>query len=81
MYRNLYVERLTEAQILSYMLRSISEGKCEEQIAERFAGDNKLVKIWIETLEQMHFIARDLFDELVVTPIGRIHLEEYNPHW
>jgi ribosomal protein S19E (S16A) len=81
MYRNFYVERLTESQIPAYILRSISSGKCEEQIAERFAGDKKLVRIWIETLEQIHFIARNLFDELVVTPNGRSHLEKFNPHW
>ncbi|HZD36880.1 MAG TPA: hypothetical protein VE130_16865 [Nitrososphaeraceae archaeon] len=56
------------------MLRSISEGKCEEQIAERFAGDNKPVRIWIETLEQMHFIARNLFDELVESILKNTNL-------
>jgi len=81
MHRNSYVERLTEAQILACILWSVSEGKCEEQIAERFAGDNKLVRVWIETLEQIHFIAINSFDELVVTPNGRSHLEKFNRHW
>lgn len=81
MYRNSYIERLTESQTLSYILRSISEGKCEEQLAERFADDKKLVRIWIETLEQIHFIVKNSFDELVITPMGRCHLEKFNPHW
>ena len=60
---------------------SISEGMNEEQIAERFAGDIKKVKTWIETLEQINFITTNSFGELVVTPMGRSHLEEYYPHW
>lgn len=81
MHRNSYVDRLTEAQTLAYILMSISEGKSEEQIAERFAGDIKIVKTWIEALEQIHFITINSFDELVITPVGRSHLEEFNPHW
>jgi DNA-binding CsgD family transcriptional regulator len=35
---------LTENQVLSYILRSVSEGKSEDEIAERFDGDEELVK-------------------------------------
>lgn len=80
MHRNSYVKRLTAAQILAYILRSISEGRNEEQIADRFAGDKKLVMIWIEALERIHFVTINSFDELVVTPDGRRYLQEFNPH-
>jgi DNA-binding GntR family transcriptional regulator len=81
MHRNFYVERLTATQILAYILRSISEDRSEEQIAERFASDIKIVKTWIETLEQIHFITINPFNELVVTQSGRNYLQEFNPHW
>jgi DNA-binding CsgD family transcriptional regulator len=44
MRRNSYISSLTENQVLSYILRSISEGKNEDEIAERFDGDKELVK-------------------------------------
>ena len=44
MRKNSYNRGLTEIQILFYVLRCISEGKSEEQIAERFDGDILLVK-------------------------------------
>jgi DNA-binding CsgD family transcriptional regulator len=44
MHRNSYISSLTEDQVLSYILRSISEGRIEDEIAERFDGDTKLVK-------------------------------------
>ena len=49
MQRNSYVNTSAE-QTMFYILRSISEGKNEEQIVERLDGDRKLVKIWVETL-------------------------------
>ena len=39
MRRNSYIRGLTESQTLAYVLRSISEGKDEAQIVERFDGD------------------------------------------
>ena len=39
MRKNSYISGLSESQILAYVLRCISEGKSEEQIAERFDGD------------------------------------------
>ena len=44
MRKNSYIHGLTESQTLFYVLRCISEGKSEEQIAERFDGDTVLVK-------------------------------------
>ena len=75
MQRNLYVNTSTESQTLSYILRYISEGKNEEQIVERLDGVKKLVKIWVETLEQIGFIAKNSFNELVVTPDGENYLK------
>ena len=40
MPRNSYVNSLTAVQMLAYVLRSISEGKNEDQIAERFDGNS-----------------------------------------
>ena len=39
MRRNSYIHDLTEIQTLSYVLRSIFEGKNEDQIVDRFDGD------------------------------------------
>ena len=44
MRKNSYIRDLTESQTLFYVLRCISEGKSEDQIAERFNGDTVLVK-------------------------------------
>ena len=67
MQGNSYVNTSTELQTLSYILRSISEGKNEEQIVERLDGDRKLVKIWVETLQQIGFITKNSFNKLVIT--------------
>jgi hypothetical protein len=47
MHKNSYIRSLTEEQVLSYILRSIFEGKNTDQIAERFDGDTKLIKTWV----------------------------------
>ena len=65
---------LTESQILAYVLRSISEGKSEEQIAERFDGDIVLVRTWTDALKQMHYVFTNQFNELVITSDGRNYL-------
>jgi len=75
MQRNLYVNTSTELQTLSYIFRSISEGKNEEQIVERLDGDKKLVRIWVETLQQIGFITKNSLNELVVTPDGENYLK------
>jgi hypothetical protein len=75
MQRNLYVNTSTELQTLSYILRSISAGKNEEQIVEKLDGDRKLVKIWVETLQQIGFIAKNSFNKLVTTPDGENYLK------
>ena len=77
MRRNSYISSLTENQVLSYILRSISEGKNEDEIAERFDGDKELVKTWVDTLKQVQFIVTNCFDELVVTPDAKYYLEKY----
>jgi hypothetical protein len=80
MHRNSYVNSLTEIQILAYVLRYISEGKDMDQITERFDGDNRLVKICVEALQEIHFITKNSFNELVITPDGENHLQKFNPH-
>jgi hypothetical protein len=67
MRRNSYTSSLTEIQILAYILRSVSECKNEDQIAERFDGDKKLVMVCVDALQQIHFIVKDNFDELTMT--------------
>ena len=44
---------LPAVQMFAYVLRSISEGKSEDQIADRFDGNGKLVKICLEALIHM----------------------------
>jgi hypothetical protein len=75
MHRIPYMKTLTETQTLSFVLRSISEGENEEQIVERLDGDRKLVKIWVETLQQIGFITKNSFNKLVVTPDGENYLK------
>jgi ribosomal protein S19E (S16A) len=75
MQRNLYVNTSTELQTLSYILRSISAGKNEGQIVERLDGNRKLIKIWVETLQQIGFIAKNSFNKLVITPNGENYLK------
>jgi len=77
MRRNSYISSLTKNQVLSYILRSVSEGKNEDEIAERFDGDKELVKTWVDTLKQVQFIVTNCFDELVVTPDAKNYLEKY----
>jgi hypothetical protein len=80
MRRNSYIHSLRESQALAYILRSISEGKNEEQIAERFDGDTELVKTWIDALKQIHFVVTNYFGELVITSEGEIYLQKFNSH-
>ena len=78
MRKNSYIRGLSESQTLAYVLRCISEGKSEEQIAERFDGDTVLVKTWIDALKQIHFIIMNYFDELVITQDGIGYLQKFN---
>lgn len=80
MRRNSYISSLTEIQVLSYILRSVSEGKNENEIAERFDGDMGLVETWLNALKQMHFIIMNYFDELVITQDGTGYLQKFNSH-
>ena len=73
------MKALTETQMLAYILGSISEGKNEEQIVERFDGDKKLVRIWVEILQQIGFVIKNSFNELVVTQDGENYLK-YDLH-
>jgi hypothetical protein len=74
--RNTYGKTITEVQTLAYILRFVSEGKTEKQIVEVFNGDKKLVRTWIETLIEIHFITKNFFNELVVTPDGKNYLDK-----
>ena len=78
MHNNSYIHDLTETQILSYVLRSIFEGKSEEQIGERFDGDTLLVKTWIDALKQIHYVVTNQFNELVITSDGKNYLQKFD---
>jgi hypothetical protein len=78
MRKNTYIRNLTEDQVLSYILRSISEGKNEDEIADRFDGDTKLIENWVDALKQTHLVTTNYFDELVVTPDGKDYLEKFD---
>jgi hypothetical protein len=80
MRRNSYISSLTENEVLSYILRAISEGQNENEIAERFDGDTELVKTWVNTLKQMHFVIMNYFDELVITQDGVSYLEKFDSY-
>jgi len=78
MLKKSYIRGLTESQTLSYVLRCISEGKNEDQIAERFDGDTLLIKTWVDALKQIHFIVTNHFDELIITSEGKNYLEKFD---
>jgi predicted transcriptional regulator len=78
MFTNSYDKTTTEVQTLAYILRFVSEGKTEKQIVEVFNGDKKLVRTWIETLMEMHFIAINSFNELVITSEGKNYLDKFH---
>lgn len=78
MFTNLYDKTTTEVQTLAYILRFVSEGKTEKQIVEVFNGDKKLVRTWIETLMEIHFIAINSFNELAITSEGKNYLDKFH---
>jgi hypothetical protein len=78
--RNSYDKIITEVQTLAYILRLVSEGKTEKQIIEVLYGDKKLVRTWIETLMEIHFIAINSFNELAITPDGKNYLDKFHLH-
>jgi predicted transcriptional regulator len=80
MHRISDMKTLTETQTLARILRYISERKNEDQIAERFDRDTQLVKTWLNTLKQTHFVTTNYFDELVITSDGKNHLEKYDSY-
>jgi hypothetical protein len=80
MRRNSYTLSLTASQTLAYILRSVSEGKNENQIADRFNGDAELVRIWVDALKRIHYLVKNYFDELIITPDGVDHLQKFNSH-
>jgi hypothetical protein len=80
MRKNSYIRDLTESQTLFYVLRCISEGKSEDQIAERFNGDTVLVKTWVDSLKQIHFVVTNHFNELVITSDGENYLQKFDSH-
>ncbi len=78
--RNSYDKTITEVQTLAYILRLVSEGKTEKQIIEVLYGDKKLVRTWIETLMEIHFIAMNSFNEFTITPDGKNYLDKFHLH-
>jgi hypothetical protein len=80
MRKNSYINGLTESQTLAYVLRSISEGKSEDQIADRFDGDTALVKTWVDALKRIHFVVTNQFNEQVISSDGKDYLEKFDSH-
>ena len=78
MHNNSYIHDLTEIQTLSYVLRSIFEGKSEDQIVDRFNGDIVLVETWIDALKQIHYVVTNQFNELVITSDGKNYLQKFD---
>jgi hypothetical protein len=78
MFTNSYDKTIAEVQTLVYILRFVSAGKTEKQIVEVFNGDKKLVRTWIETLMEIHFIAINSFNELAITPEGKNYLDKFH---
>jgi hypothetical protein len=79
--RNFYINRLSELQSALYILRCVSEGRNEDQIVERFIGDEQLVKTWLGVLMDIRLVERNFVNELVITKEGLEYLKRYNPHW
>ena len=80
MRRNSYVHSLTESQALAYILGSVSEGRNQDQIAERLDGDLILIKTWLDALQQIHFVTTNYFGELIVTSEGIDFLKKFYSH-
>jgi hypothetical protein len=78
--RNTYGKAITEVETFVYILRLISEEKNEEQIVKIFNGDKQLVKTWIATLMEIHFITVNSFSKLVVTSEGNNYLQKFDLH-
>ena len=72
------MRRTERSQTLFYILRSIFEGKNEDQIAKRFDGDTVLVKTWVDALKRTRLITKNSFNELVVTTDGKDYLEKFD---
>jgi hypothetical protein len=70
----------SETRTPTYILRSISKGNNKEQIVERLDDDRKLVKVWIETLQQVDFNIKNSFNELVLTPDGERYLKKFDSY-
>jgi hypothetical protein len=64
--------------MLAYVLRCISEGKNEEQIAERFDGEIVLIRTWIDALKQIHYVVTNEFNGLVITSDGKHYLQKFD---
>ena len=43
-------------------------------------GDTVLVKTWIDTLKQIHYVVTNHFNELVITSDGKNYLEKFDSH-
>jgi hypothetical protein len=70
----------SETRTPTYILRSISKCNNKEQIVERLDDDRKLVKVWIETLQQVDFNIKNSFNELVLTPDGERYLKKFDSY-
>lgn len=69
-------EILTLIDLMEFKnLKSISDGKNENQIAERFDGNIKLVRNCADALIHIRLITKNYFGELVLTADGQKYLE------
>jgi hypothetical protein len=76
--RDSFTNSLSGIQILTYILKSISDGKNENQIVERFDGNAKLVRICVDALIHIRLITKNYFDELILTDDGKEYLEKFD---
>ena len=54
-----------------YILKSISEGRSRRDIVEEFDGDEQLVSIWIDFLNEHGWLVEGS-NKLIVTEYGRM---------
>ena len=80
MNKNSNIRGPSESQSLAYVLRCISEGKSEEQIAVRFDGDIVLVRTWTDALKQIYYVVTNHFNELVITLDDKNYLQKFDSH-
>ena len=54
-----------------YVLHCLEEGRSNEEIIQKFDGDEQLVDIWISFVKHNHWIAQDSLGQWRLTEKGR----------